>query len=278
MKLLANAKINLTVYITGKNSNGYHLLDSVFQSVSLFDEIDIEKSDLISVSFSDKMIDGDKSVAYKAATAFFDCTGISGGADIRIENNIPTSSGLGGGSSDAAAVLIGLTHLYGAGLTLEDLIKISLPLGADIPFCLVGGTARVKGIGEAVSPLGFIGNIPLIIIKDCKKASTADMYGKLDELPLADARTYAFINSMHLPDKRSIFGNISNTFDSIVDTAKEKAALKNSGALYAGLSGSGPSVFGIFEDEDLRDIAFDKLKEDHNCYKAEFSPFGVQII
>lgn len=183
MKLISNAKINLTLDITGKAENGYHLIDSVFQAVSLYDEIEIEKSDSLTVSFSDKTVPAEKSIARKIAGAFFEYTGISGGAEIHIKNNIPSCSGMGGGSGDAAAVLIGLCHLFGANLTLQDLIKISAPIGADIPFCLVGGTARVNGIGEKIEPLPFAGKHPVLIIKEGEKPSTAKMYEALDGAP-----------------------------------------------------------------------------------------------
>ena len=278
MELTANAKINLTLDIVGKKEDGYHLINSVFQSISLFDQISVEKSSDITVSFSDNNISALNSVAYRSALAFFDYTGIKCGADIKITNHIPTSSGMGGGSSDAAAVLTGLNQLFGAGLTTGELIKISARLGADIPFCLVGGTAKVSGIGENVSPVKFAGAYPIIIIKDNKKSSTAEMYSKLDKIKPSVAKTEDLIKAVNSNNKDLFFGCISNAFNAVCDTAAEKSLLKKYGALATGLTGSGPSVFGIFEDKSKRDKAYDELKSKHNCFKADFSSFGIKTV
>ncbi|HCH27985.1 MAG TPA: 4-(cytidine 5'-diphospho)-2-C-methyl-D-erythritol kinase [Ruminococcaceae bacterium] len=278
MKLQSNAKINLTLDITGKTENGYHLIDSVFQSISLFDEIEIEKSDTLSVSFSDKTVAAEKSIAKKTAEAFFEYAGISGGADIYIRNNIPSCSGMGGGSGDAAAVLIGLCHMYQANLTIEDLIKITAPIGADIPFCLVGGTARVTGIGEKIKPLPFAGEHPVLIIKKGEKQSTAKMYEMLDSVPVQPIKTEQMLSALKSGDKALFFGSISNAFTAVSDISNAETELKSLGAEAVGLSGSGPTVFGIFADKRARDEAFLKFAEKCTCFKAEFSPFGVQIL
>lgn len=277
MKLLANAKLNLTLDIKGKREDGYHLIDSVFQSVSLYDEINIEKADTLSVAFSDKTIPEKESVAYKCAAAFFELCGIKSGAKIDIKNNIPTCSGMGGGSSDAAAIITGLNCLFGAGLSVEELIKLATPYGADIPFCLVGGTARVSGVGEKIEALDFAGEHPVMIIKDGLKASTAEIYRALDKVPLKAAKTEFLIKAVEKGDKKGFFGGISNAFLEVSDIKNEKTVLENSGALAVGLSGSGPSVFGIYENKKARDMAFDNLSADHNCYKAEFSKKGITI-
>ena len=278
MKLKSNAKINLTLDITGKAENGYHLIDSVFQAVSLYDEIEIEKSDGITVSFSDKTVPAEKSIARKIAEAFFEYTGISGGADIHIKNNIPSCSGMGGGSGDAAAVLIGLCHLFGADLSLSELIKISAPIGADIPFCLVGGTARVTGIGEKIEPLPFAGGHPVLIIKAGEKPSTAKMYEALDGAPKIPRETENMVSAIKNGDEKRFFGSISNAFTAVSDIADKKAELVSFGAVAVGLSGSGPSVFGIFAEGRARDKAFSILQDKYPCFKAEFSRFGVQIV
>ncbi|MBO4467984.1 MAG: 4-(cytidine 5'-diphospho)-2-C-methyl-D-erythritol kinase [Clostridia bacterium] len=277
MKLLANAKLNLTLDIAGKREDGYHLIDSVFQSISLCDEINIEKADAVSVVFSEKSIPANESVAYRSARAFFEFTGLKGGAKIYIKNNIPTGSGMGGGSSDAAAVLKGLDSLYGTRLTTDELINIAAPIGADIPFCLVGGTARVSGIGEKVSPLPSIGEYPIIIIKDKEKSSTADMYRSLDNIKKPPEKTALLIKAIKNGDNKEIFKNISNAFSGVTDIEKERSDLTNSGASAVGLTGSGPSVFGIFRSKDIRNKAFDTLSKNHKCFKAEFSEKGIII-
>ncbi len=279
MKLKANAKINLTLDIVGKKQNGYHLLDSVFQSVSLHDNIEIEKADCLTVDFSNCEVKGEESIAYLAAKAFFGYTEIKDGAKITIESHIPLGSGMGGGSSDAAGVLVGLNSLFGAGLSTKQLIEIGSTIGADVPFCIVGGTARVGGIGENVSPITFIGNLPVVIIKDGKKLSTGEMYSQLDKNPSNIAFTENACLSIENKDKQGLLDNISNAFNSVCNTEKEKKLLLDNGALGVGLSGSGPSVFGIFENEEKAMAVALKLKgEDHNAFFAEFKDKGIEIL
>ena len=153
MKVKACAKINLTLDIVGKRCDGYHLIDSVFQSVSIFDELCVEKGDGITVKCSVGSIDNKDNIVCKAAEKFFENTKINGGAAIEIKKNIPLAAGLGGGSADAAAVIVALDRLYETKLSNEQICSIGLSVGADVPFCTVGGTARVGGIGEIVEKL-----------------------------------------------------------------------------------------------------------------------------
>ncbi len=279
MILKANAKINLTLDITGKRDDGYHLIDSVFQSVSVCDTVKLTKSDAISVKFSCCDVDGKSSIAFKAAAAFFDYTKINGGAKIEIESCIPVSSGMGGGSSDAASVLVGLNKLYGTNLTVCELTEIGSKIGADIPFCIVGGTARVEGIGEKVTPLKNIENTGVLIIKEGEKLSTADMYKKLDAKPINPPKTEIAVNAINAGNTKEVFENISNSFGSVYDFKYEKELLEGTGALAVGLSGSGPSVFGIFNAENELNTAYEKLKSMNiNVYKASFKNTGIEVI
>ena len=152
--LEARAKLNLSLDIVGRREDGYHLLEMVMQSISLSDRITIQKADTLSLSCDKAGIPLDeRNIAIKAAKAFFSALGTSFGAKIHMEKRIPSEAGMGGGSADGAAVLYGLNLLYDAGFSLLALQQIGLLVGADVPFCLQGGTAFVSGIGEKIKPL-----------------------------------------------------------------------------------------------------------------------------
>ena len=278
MIVKANAKINLTLDIVGKRNDGYHLLSSVFQSISLFDEIEIEKEDGILVEFSNSEVDAKNSIATKAAKAFFEYTKIKGGAKITVKNNIPTRSGMGGGSSDCAGVLVGLNGLFGANLTKTQLCEIGAKLGADVPFCIIGGTSKVEGIGDIIKPLPNLPTLNLVIIKYGEKLSTADMYRQLDSKHYAPPKTEKMEKAIRQGDKLKILDNISNAFLSVANIDFEEKLLKSCGAIKVGLSGSGPSVFGIFPDSNTSLSAFKKLKSSgYDVFCAETSTSGIII-
>lgn len=278
MIVKANAKINLTLDITGKRDDGYHLLSSVFQSISLFDEIEIEKANRILIEFSNSEVDAENSIAAKAAKAFFEYTNIQGGAKITVKNNIPTRSGMGGGSSDCAGVLVGLNRLFGTNLTEIKLCEIGAKLGADVPFCIVGGTAKVQGIGNIIKPLPDLPKLNLVIIKHGEKLSTADMYRQSDNMPYSSPKTEKMEEAIKSGDISQILDNISNAFLSVVDIDFEEKLLKSYGAVKVGLSGSGPSVFGVFHDLKSSVTAFEKLKSSgYDVFCAETLTSGIII-
>ncbi|MCQ2450987.1 MAG: 4-(cytidine 5'-diphospho)-2-C-methyl-D-erythritol kinase [Clostridia bacterium] len=279
VKLKANAKINLTLQIVGTREDGYHLLDSVFQSVSLYDEITLQKqrNKAISVSFDGAEIPSDENLCKIAAKKFFEKTKVKSGVKITVKSHIPLGSGMGGGSSDAAAVLVGLNNLFETKLTENELIDIGKTIGADVPFCIVGGTARVNGIGENVTPLKPIKPMPILIIKDKQKGSTAEMYKKLDEVKSDTNHTEDMVNALNNDDSLLALSYISNEFNKVCDSNSEKEILLKNKAKFVGLSGSGPSVYGVFESKEERKEAYEKLKENHNCFIAEFANSGIVI-
>ena len=152
LRIKAAAKLNFSLDILGIRPDGYHEMDMVMQTIDLFDDVELSKAGTISV-FSGGSPDGPENLAWKAAEAFFRAAKRSGGARIRLTKRIPAQAGMAGGSADAAAVLIGLNALYDARLSPEALRDAGLSVGADVPYCLIGGTARVQGIGEIVEPM-----------------------------------------------------------------------------------------------------------------------------
>ena len=246
MKLKANAKINLTLDIIGKRADGYHVIDSVFQSISLCDEVCVEKDNELSVECSDNTICDNSNIAYKAAEKFFEYTGLDGGVHITIKKQIPLASGMGGGSADAAAVIVALDKLYETNLSQDELCKIGLLVGADVPFCIVGGTARVGGIGEQMSALPDMPDCAILIIKHGKKLSTADMYKKVDAYPQTAFYTEVVANALKKGDLDAVCKNVFNAFSDVCDNSELINNIKFTNPLAVSLSGSGPTVFAIY--------------------------------
>lgn len=244
MILKAYAKINLTLDIVGKRNDGYHLIDSVFQSVGIFDTVTVNKSDKISVLCGD--IGGENNIAFTAAKEFFCLTGISGGADIKIEKGIPLLSGLGGGSADAAAVIIALNIIYGTSLSKEKLLNIALKCGADVPFFLFGGTARVGGIGEKVEPISDIDGYYAVLLKSGEKESTRDMYAHIDNETSLSAVTGEFTTLLNKGEYSCAIKKVSNAFLGVQKNREAYNALKSQNPIGVSLSGSGPTYFAVF--------------------------------
>lgn len=260
MKLKSNAKINLTLDILGRREDGYHLIDSVFQSVSVYDYVDVQKSDIITVRCSDSDLCDQSNIAYKAAQKFFEYVNISGGADIEIEKHIPQAAGMGGGSADAAAVIVALDKLYKTNLSQQQLCEVGLSVGADVPFCIVGGTARVGGIGEKMSTLPDMPDCAILLIKHGQKLSTADMYRQVDAYPQERFFTDNMVNAIKNNSLTDLCKNVFNAFDSVCDNRKLIADIKTTTPLAVSLSGSGPTVFAIYSDVDSANTASKTLK------------------
>ncbi len=260
MKLKSNAKINLTLDILGRREDGYHLIDSVFQSVSVYDYVDVQKSDIITVRCSDSDLCDQSNIAYKAAQKFFEYVNISGGADIEIEKHIPQAAGMGGGSADAAAVIVALDKLYKTNLSQQQLCEVGLSVGADVPFCIVGGTARVGGIGEKMSALPDMPDCAILLIKHGQKLSTADMYRQVDAYPQERFFTDDMVNAIKNNSLAELCKNVFNAFDSVCDNRKLIADIKTTTPMAVSLSGSGPTVFAIYSDINSANAASKTLK------------------
>lgn len=259
LKIKANAKINLSLSVLGKRADGYHELDTVMQSISLNDTVYIEKSDKITVECGE--FGGEDNIAFKTAKAFFAESGINAGAAIRIEKRIPSAAGLGGGSADAAAVLMGLDRLYKTELSYEKLLKIAVSLGADVPFLIRGGTARARGIGEVLEPLSPLCGCYFLIAKGEDKPSTGEMFSRLDsaEYNKPDIeKTAAALNSR---DLRAVLCSLDNSFAALWRESRVKAELLKTKADAVSLSGSGPAWFAVYLDKERAEAAEKSLKE-----------------
>lgn len=283
MKIKANAKVNLSLDVTGKRPDGYHTLESVFQSVSLCDYLTISLCDKTSVICSDNSVNGEDNLCFKAAELFFEATNIESGAKIFIEKNIPMAGGLGGGSADAAATLVALNELCNRSLTEEKLLGIALKLGADVPFCMLGGTKLCEGVGEIMTDLAPLPDCFIVIAKKGEKSSTGDMYRALDSaVSRRHPDTKGMINGLNKSDLSETFKGAYNCFESVCDAKalnEARMVATETHAVYCGLSGAGPTVVSIFEN------LVDAEKTAHNLRDKGFFTFvakpckkGAEII
>lgn len=249
----AYAKINLSLDIVGKRADGYHLLRTVMQSVSLYDTVSAEKSGEIFLSCETPGLPLDeKNTAVKAARVFFSETGLSGGVRLRMEKRIPMQAGLGGGSADAAAVLHLLNRLYETGFSVKELCRMGEKVGADVPFCVFGGTALAEGIGETLRRLEPMPPCEIVIVRPETGVSTAEAYAEIDRRErseLVPETTEAMLRALAGGSVREIGHTLFNAFD-FVSASDDRDAIKakmcRMGALGVCMSGSGSAVFGLF--------------------------------
>lgn len=268
----AYAKLNLTLSITGRLPDGYHSLETVMQTISLCDDVAVRKSDTVRVSCG--ALSGANNLAYKAARAFFDHTGINGGADIAIEKRIPVCGGFGGGSADAAAVLRALDSLYGARLGEEGFCRIALTLGADVPFLVKGGTALCTGKGENIRRLICKTPLYYCVCAPAEGASTARMFAESDKYSFYIRQSGAMADALQNGDPFAAARALHNDFTDICgslfpSTVMCRAALMTCGALGVSLTGSGSGCFGIFADEASAKNAETALKNDFYAVFAQ---------
>ena len=268
MKIKANAKINLTLDVVRRRSDGYHDVEMIMQTLALCDEIEINKTEkgiLLSGSGAGLAYD-ESNLAYRAAQLFFDKCKIDGGAQIYIEKKIPICAGLAGGSSDAAAVLTGLNELFGMPLTKGELMETGAKLGADVPFCIMKGTALAQGIGEILSPIAPIDDVNVVLVKPDIGVSTPWAYKNLELEKIGHPDTEKAVRCIESGDTGTLWKTCANVFESVVFThypiVKEiKESMASCGADLSLMSGSGPTVFGIFENENNAKAAYKFFKE-----------------
>jgi 4-diphosphocytidyl-2-C-methyl-D-erythritol kinase len=259
IKLPAFAKINLGLRVLGRRADGYHEIRTTFQTITLHDTLTFEPApdDLLELACSDPDIPADGSnLVVRAASALRERYGVRGGARVRLEKAIPAGGGLGGGSSDAAATLVALASLWKLNASLPELSKIGARLGADVPFFLTGGTALGVGTGTEVLPLEDAPKMPLVVVTPDVRVSTAEAYKALGAPALTknDAVVNLSVSRTEADFPDSLCDVWSNDFEAVVvrlhpEIGRAREALRRAGAARAMLSGSGSSVFGLFESE-----------------------------
>lgn len=275
IKIKAPAKINLTLDVTGRRNDGYHNLEMVMQTISVYDELEIsilpenpEKPIIFNMDkeLPDK-IPPEKNLVYKAASVMKEKYNIKNSFNIFLKKNIPAAAGLAGGSTDCAATLTAINRLCQLGLTDEELCQTGVSLGADVPYCIKKGTMLSQGIGDILSPLPVLGQIWIVLINPGISVSTAYVYKQLelDKFPCHPG-TDKMIKAIQDNNIQHIASCLFNVMETV--TIKEypvldeiKKYLSDNGAEGALMSGSGPTIFGIFENEDKAKAAYHKAKK-----------------
>ena len=272
MKLteLAPAKLNLTLEVGEKRSDGYHEVQSVMSCAALYDEVTLESGTSGEISMTcdcPGLPLDDTNLCLRAAKLFFKKTGIPcDGLHIDLTKRIPMQSGLGGGSADAAAVLRGLRKLYRPEMMIKDLERMAAELGSDVPFCVRSVTAMVRGRGEQLLKLPKLPLCWFVICKPEFSFSTAEMYAKLDEKePVSSIDTLGLIKALEYQDMQEISDRLGNCFEGVLEERSEIFAIKNRllalGARNACMSGSGSAVYGLFTQEDEAKAAAAELQK-----------------
>lgn len=268
MEVYANAKINLSLDVLGIREDGYHEVETLMQSIGLNDRITLkpQKNGITLRTNRPYLPCDERNLAFRAAALFFEESGIASGVSIDIWKKIPVSAGLAGGSTDAAAVLSGLNRMFKAGFSRRRLCEIGAKLGSDVPFCLIGGTALAVGRGEQIRRLPSLPRTYLVLIKPSIGISTPRIYRELDQREiLVHPDTQKLIACIKEKDVASVASHMVNVLEPVCESIEPRiGALRKSlmelGALGAQMSGSGPTVFGIFKSYEAAEAAAAHLR------------------
>lgn len=278
--LRAPAKINLTLDVKGKRADGYHDIESVMHQVSLCDTVTISRvPEGIKISCTSPEVPaGEENLAYRAARLVLSQFNIKSGIHIHIEKRIPVAAGLAGGSSNGAAVIKGMNELFELNLSQEDMLSLGLHLGSDVPFCISGGTAVASGRGEILEPVKVGRSLDFILVNPGFAVSTGEVYRLLDqeiitERPDSRKLTAALAEG----DLEQIAANLGNVMEQVVlkrhpAVQEIKERLLKEGALAALMSGSGPTVFGLFPSPTAADQALAAVQHSYpvSCRCASY--------
>lgn len=269
LKLKAYGKINLGLDVVRRREDGYHEVRMIMQTVGIFDRLELteEAEPGIRVSTNLSFLPCDENnLVYKAAKLLMDEFNVKKGLSISLEKHIPVAAGMAGGSSDAAAAMVGVNKLFELGLTQQQLMERGVKIGADVPYCIMRGTALSEGIGEVLTPLPDMVNCPIIIAKPAISVSTKFVY---ENLKANELEAHPDIDGMIAAIKAGDLRGVSDRLENVLETVTTvhypvineiKDFLKERGALNALMSGSGPTVFALFDDKKTAEKAFEELK------------------
>ena len=270
LELKALGKINLGLDVLGRRENGYHDVRMVMQTLYLYDNVTMEKSKEPGIEIESNLFflpKDENNIAWKAAKLLIDEFDIKEGVKIKLDKHIPVAAGMAGGSSNAAAVLFGMNRLFNLGLSQQQLMDRGVTLGADVPYCIMRGTVLAEGIGEILSPLPPMPKCYILIAKPSVSVSTKLVYEKLDSKEITDHPDIdGIIDGLKAQDLHKIAESMGNVLEAVTveeypEIARIKECIKENGALGAMMSGSGPTVFGIFESRRMAKIAYEKIKK-----------------
>ena len=269
IELKSRAKINLSIDVLGKREDGYHLVEMIMQTIDLYDLIEINEKDNDQItikSTSDEIPLDCNNLVYKAANLIKKTFNINKGVEIHIKKNIPVAAGMAGGSSNAAAVLYGMNKMFDLKLTQTELMERGVKLGADVPYCIMRGTVLAEGIGEELTTLTPMPKCFVLIAKPPISVSTKVVYEALDSKELVEHPDIdGLIEGLEKRDLKTIASCMGNVLEDVtipmhpvIEEIKQE--MKNAGALNAMMSGSGPTVFGLFETKAAARKAQDRIR------------------
>ncbi len=282
--VLAPAKLNLALDVVGTLPGGYHALDMLMQAVTLHEELVLRPSPGLTVRMPGSFVPvNPKNTALKAALAFFDYTGLLAGVDITVHKKTPVRAGMGGGSADAAGVLVGMNELFAARLSMSELCALGAGIGADVPFALLGGTCRVQGKGDLLKPLPPCPACRFVIVMPSIGVSTPEAFARYDALgsplhPDCAAQEQA-VRAGDLAALCASAGNALEHCSAATQTAAIRARLDAAGALASLMTGSGAAVYGIFADEAAAQAAAASLRAEYRqVYLAAPDRGGARVV
>ncbi len=282
--VLAPAKLNLALDVVGTMPNGYHDLDMVMQAIDLQERLVLRRSPYLNLRMPGSFVPvNNKNTAIKAALAFFDYTGLLAGVDITIHKAVPVRAGMAGGSADAAGVLVGMNELYGAKLSMSELCAIGATIGADVPFALMGGTCRVRGVGDLLKPLPPCPDCRFVVVMPSIGVSTPEAFQRYDQMgsPVHPdcERQEAAIRAGDLAAICAAAGNALEHCSGAQETPAICAKLNEHGALTSQMTGSGAAVFGVFDGEDAARAAVQALQGSYKqVYLCRPVRGGAQVL
>ena len=269
MKTKAYAKVNIALDVIGKREDGYHLLKMIMQAIDLYDEIIVEKIDKgIKINCNKPYVPTDeRNLAYKAAKLFIDKFNINSGVSITIKKNIPVSAGLAGGSTDCAAVLKLMNSIFKTNLTDQELMDLGVKLGADVPYCIVGGTALCEGIGEKITKIKPFKDKILVLVKPPFGVSTKAVYQDFDlSKVVSHPDVEGLIKNIEKDNLDYVAKNMKNLLENVTllkykEIISIKQAMIENGSIGSMMSGSGPTVFAFFDDMVKAQKCYDVMKK-----------------
>lgn len=272
ISLKALAKINLGLDVVRRREDGYHEVRMIMQTIHLYDRLDIKRTKESGIQIQTNLSFlpvNENNLIYKAAKLLMDEFSITDGVSVKLDKRIPVAAGMAGGSTDAAAMLFGMNRLFSLGLTKRQLMERGVQIGADVPYCIMRGTALAEGIGEELSPLDPMVKCPVLIAKPSISVSTKFVY---QNLKLDDTTVHPDIDLLiedikakNLYDIAAHMGNVLETVTipnyPVIDEIKKH--MLSHGAVGAMMSGSGPTVFGLFDDEATAKKAYKAMRSSH---------------
>ena len=282
--VLAPAKLNLALDVVGTLPNGYHDLDMVMQAIDLQERLVLRRSPYLNLRMPGSFVPvNNKNTAIKAALAFFDYIGLLAGVDITIHKAVPVRAGMAGGSADAAGVLVGMNELYGAKLSMSELCAIGATIGADVPFALMGGTCRVRGVGDLLKPLPPCPDCRFVVVMPSIGVSTPEAFQRYDQMgsPVHPdcERQEAAVRAGDLAAICAAAGNALEHCSGAQETPAICAKLNEHGALTSQMTGSGAAVFGVFDGEDAARAAVQALQGSYKqVYLCRPVRGGAQVL